>query len=64
MGGSYRVPLRQTVEHWDIYDLLTFTAAHTARCTARHGVRSHAEPPTMEWAMRTGKKFARQSRAA
>jgi hypothetical protein len=37
---------------------------HAARCTARHGVGSHGEPPTMEWAMPTGKKFARQSRAA
>jgi hypothetical protein len=24
------------------------TAAHAARCTARHGVGSHAEPSTME----------------
>jgi hypothetical protein len=32
---------------------------HLARCTARHGVGSHAEPPTMECAMPTEKKFAR-----
>jgi hypothetical protein len=50
--------------HWDIYDLVTFTAAHAARCTTRHGVGSHAEPPTTECAIPTGKKFARQSRAA
>jgi hypothetical protein len=29
-------------------------AAHADRCTARHGVGSHAEPPTMEWAIPTG----------
>jgi len=33
-------------------------------CTARHGVGSYAVPPTTEWAMPTGKKFARQSHAA
>jgi hypothetical protein len=26
-------------------------ASHAARCTARHGVDSYAEPPTMECAM-------------
>jgi hypothetical protein len=62
--GSDRVPQGQVVEHRDIYDLVTFTAPHAARCTARHAVGSHAVPPTMEWAMPTGKKFARQSRAA
>jgi hypothetical protein len=36
-----------------------FTACHAARCTARHGVGSRAEPPTMECAMPTEKKFAR-----
>jgi hypothetical protein len=40
------------------------SATHAALCTARHGVGSHALPPTMECAMPTGKKFARQSRAA
>ena len=30
-----------------------------ARCTARHGVGSHAVPPTIECAIPTGKKFAR-----
>jgi hypothetical protein len=30
-----------------------FTAADAARCTARHGVGSHAEPPTMECAIPT-----------
>jgi len=45
--GSYRLPQRQAVEHWDIYDLVTFTASHAARCTARHGVGSHASPPTI-----------------
>jgi hypothetical protein len=40
-----------------------FSASHAARCTARHGVGSYAEPPTMECAMATGKKFARQSRS-
>jgi hypothetical protein len=50
--------------HWDIYDLVTFTAAHAARCTARHGVGSHAGPPTIEFAMPNGKKLARQSRTA
>jgi hypothetical protein len=44
--------------------LEAFTAAHAARCTARHGVGSHAEPPTIEWAMPTGKTFARPPRAA
>jgi hypothetical protein len=29
--------------------LRTSRAAHAAHCTARHGVGSHAEPPTMEW---------------
>ena len=27
-----------------------FTGSHAARCTARHGVGSHAEPPTIECA--------------
>jgi hypothetical protein len=27
-----------------------------ARCTARHGVGSHAVPPTIEWAIPTGEK--------
>jgi hypothetical protein len=40
------------------------SAAKATLCTARHGVGSHAEPPTPEYAMPTGKKFARQSRAA
>jgi hypothetical protein len=34
------------------------TAAHAARCTARHGVGSHAEPPTMECATPVTKKVA------
>jgi hypothetical protein len=38
------------------------SVSHAARCTASHGVGSHAEPPTMECAIPTGKKFARQSR--
>jgi hypothetical protein len=29
--------------------------SHAARCTAPHGVGSHAEPPTTECAIRTGK---------
>jgi hypothetical protein len=41
-----------------------FSVPHAADCTARHGVGSRAEPPTTKWAMPTGKKFARQSRAA
>src|SRR5262249_40950052 len=30
-----------------------FNPSRAARCTARHGVGSHAEPPTMEYAMLT-----------
>jgi hypothetical protein len=42
--------------------VVLLTAAHAAHCTARHGVGSHAEPPTIECAIPIGKKFARQSR--
>jgi hypothetical protein len=35
------------------------STSHAARCTPRHGVGSHAVPPTMECAIPTGKKFAR-----
>jgi hypothetical protein len=38
-------------------------AAHPARCTARHGVGSHAEPPTMEWAIPATKNVTRQWRS-
>jgi hypothetical protein len=38
----------QALRHLDL--LLLEGAAHAARCTARHGVGSYAEPPTMEWA--------------
>jgi hypothetical protein len=31
-------------------DYLRVIVSHAARCTARHGVGSHADPPTMEWA--------------
>jgi hypothetical protein len=41
-----------------------FSVSHAARWTARQGVGSHADPPTMECAIPTGKKFAPQSRAA
>lgn len=43
---------------------ILLTVSHTACCTARHGVGSHAQSPTTECPIPTGKKFARQSRTA
>jgi hypothetical protein len=39
---------------------LSGTAADAAICTALHGVGSHADPPTMEWAAPVTKNVARQ----
>src|SRR6266850_650684 len=39
-------------------------ASHAARCVARHGVASHAEPPTIECACPATKKVARHCSAS
>ena len=40
--------------------LSALNISRAAPCTALHGVHFHAEPPTMECAMPTRKKLARQ----
>lgn len=42
MRGAMTIP--------DAVCFAPFNAAHIARCTARHGVVSHADPPTIECA--------------
>ena len=53
--GTRRLPLQPTtaarlcLQVHAVFSVC-FSAAHAARGTARHGVGSHAEPPTMECA--------------
>jgi hypothetical protein len=53
------LPIKPTGAGRDGYSRPAPTTSHAARCTARHGFGSHADPPTMECAIPTGKKFAR-----
>jgi hypothetical protein len=58
------VLLEESVESGEQHHAGLVASTFITSCAAHVGVRSHAVPPTMEWAMPTGKKFVRQSRAA